>query len=715
MKNILKFLICTMSLSFAAEIQNIQVAQRIDGSGTIDLNYDLIDSEGTFPSFTISIEMSIDDGEYQSYSLLQMSGDVGENVIPGVGKIIEIQAPQNTYSNNVMFKIIASAQVVSGDLPFTMIAISSVEGVSSYQNELISYSFEIMQNELTNTNLVEFLETYEFPEVVDTNYNYSIGLSGDEIYTTVNPIFDCSNYYDLHTSDFDNSMEDNNDNGTVWGCIDIGSLNYNYEANADNDSCINQDDIGCQNDGYIESGEMEYSDCSCNVLEDIEITIHNPQYNGGGCSLYDWNYHNIAEHIDLNGLIEEELDDEPSNANLELTISYCSDPSAINYNEAIAFDCTNMAYNNGESCCLQDQNTCVYECDESYLELNTNPPEGYFDEGMGSEVVNIEDFSTRDISFAGSSFVIESGQGNRPVQFNFNNCLDAVIVSSMLDYYGLRIPTGGEWMKAARGNNERCWPWLNGNCADEATSWCSGMQEGSCNNFNYNDCVSMVETVELCTQDCQNISGSPGAGTDLGTGCYGNLENSEEECDDQLADCISSCQYFYDEDTQNCSNQQNNCANQLNDCVDGKTSLCLHIEQDQLVDALTTVPDPADDDNVFQYSIFNNRLFYEKLPDMFNPDTESLPDAPIQSFPNGISPFGLYDVIGNLPELVKYDNKYWAIGSMVVQDRLKSFCYQNETVFQNDDASLANQLTASNTDFYVAFPIYGIRLIRTTQ
>jgi hypothetical protein len=146
-----------MSLSLAAEIQNIQVAQRIDGSGTIDLNYDLIDSEGTFPSFTISIEMSMDGGEYQSYSLLQMSGDVGENVIPGVGKNIEIQAPQDTYSNNVMFKIIASAQVVSGDLPFTMIAISSVEGVSSYQNELISYSFEIMQNELTNTNLVEFI------------------------------------------------------------------------------------------------------------------------------------------------------------------------------------------------------------------------------------------------------------------------------------------------------------------------------------------------------------------------------------------------------------------------------------------------------------------------------------------------------------------------------------------------------------------------------
>ena len=706
MKNILKFLICTMSLSLAAEIQNIQVAQRIDGSGTIDLNYDLIDSEGTFPSFTISIEMSMDGGEYQSYSLLQMSGDVGENVIPGVGKNIEIQAPQDTYSNNVMFKIIASAQVVSGDLPFTMIAISSVEGVSSYQNELISYSFEIMQNELTNTNLVEFLETYEFPEVVDTNYNYSIGLSGDEIYTTLSPIFDCSNYYDLHNSVFDNNMDDN---GTVWGCVDNWALNYNYETNTDNDSCIYQTDIGCQNGDYIESGETEYSDCSCNVLEEIEITIHSPQYNGGGCTPYDWN-NNIAEHIDLNALIEEQLDDELSNANLELTISYCSDPLAINYNEAIASECTNMTYNNGESCCFQDQNTCVYECDTSYLAFNTDPPEDYSDGGMGSEVVNIEDFSTRDISFAGSSFVIESGQGNRPVQFNFDNCVDAVIVSSMLDYYGLRIPTGGEWMKAARGNNERCWPWLSGDCADEATTWCSS-NPPSCNDFNYNDCVSSIEPVELCTLDCQNISGSP----ELGTGCYGNLVNSEEECDAQLADCISSCQYYYDVDTQNCTMQQNNCVNELNDCINDKTSLCLQIEEDPLLDVLTTLPYPADEDILFQYSIFNNRFYYEKLPEMFDFSTGSLPDTSIQSFPSGISPFGLYDVIGNLPELVKYDNKYWAIGSMVAQDRLASFCYQNETVFQNNSSSLATQVTASDTDFSATSPIYGIRLIRTTQ
>ena len=203
------FLIVSISLSLGAEIQNIQVAQRTDGSGILDLNYDLIDTEGTFPSFTIAIEMSIDNADYQSYSLLQMSGDVGNNVIPGLGKSIQIQAPENTYSNNVVFKIIASAQVVSGDLPFTMIAISSVEGVSSYQGETINYSFEIMQNELTNTNLVEFLETYEFTEVIDETYNLQNGYEE----TSELPIYDCSNYYELH-----NSPLENMNTSSSWGC-----------------------------------------------------------------------------------------------------------------------------------------------------------------------------------------------------------------------------------------------------------------------------------------------------------------------------------------------------------------------------------------------------------------------------------------------------------------------------------------------------------------
>ena len=93
-----------ISIFYAAEITNINVQQRTDGSGIIDVDYDLIDSEGTFPSFTVLVQISINDGEYNVYDTSQLSGDVGENVIPGAGKSIQIIAPDNTFSSNTFLK-----------------------------------------------------------------------------------------------------------------------------------------------------------------------------------------------------------------------------------------------------------------------------------------------------------------------------------------------------------------------------------------------------------------------------------------------------------------------------------------------------------------------------------------------------------------------------------------------------------------------------------
>ena len=138
-------LLISISFLFNQEITNLTVGQMTDGSGLIQVNYDLIDADGTYPSFTVEVQVSIDGGEFESYSDDQVSGDMGENVIPGIGKVLFIQAPDETYSTNVVVKIIASAHVVTSELPFTMISISSIEGVSSYQDESITYSYEIMQ------------------------------------------------------------------------------------------------------------------------------------------------------------------------------------------------------------------------------------------------------------------------------------------------------------------------------------------------------------------------------------------------------------------------------------------------------------------------------------------------------------------------------------------------------------------------------------------
>ena len=216
-------------------ITNLTVGQLTDGSGLIAVNYDLIDNAEIFASFNVEIQVSIDDGPFQTFSGDQVSGDVGENVIPGVGRVIYIQAPEDTYSTNVLVKIIATGYVVTSELPFTMISISSTEGVSNYQGESINYSYEIMQNELTNAELVTFLETYDFT------------LNENE-----EPIYNCSDY-----TDFFNTGHNGNENQIQ--CNDPAALN-----NLSDVDCVYSNQVGCTDPyAFNFTPEATYYDCSC--------------------------------------------------------------------------------------------------------------------------------------------------------------------------------------------------------------------------------------------------------------------------------------------------------------------------------------------------------------------------------------------------------------------------------------------------------------------
>ena len=78
----------------------------------------------------------------------------------------------------------------------------------------------------------------------------------------------------------------------------------------------------------------------------------------------------------------------------------------------------------------------------------------------------------------------------------------------------------------------------------------------------------------------------------------------------------------------------------------------------------------------------------------------------VSQYPEGISPFGLYDVIGNAPELVKFNNKHWLIGLHANQDRTISFCTDSVfDQFSDSQGHLIEQTEAKK---------YGLRLIRTT-
>ena len=76
--------------------------------------------------------------------------------------------------------------------------------------------------------------------------------------------------------------------------------------------------------------------------------------------------------------------------------------------------------------------------------------------------------------------------------------------------------------------------------------------------------------------------------------------------------------------------------------------------------------------------------------------------------PNGISPYGLYDVIGNVPELVIYNNNLYVLGTVHSSgyETVSSFC--TDSAFGEDE----HQAMPASDD-YEGQKYYGVRLIRT--
>ncbi len=69
-------------------IYNTSVAQRTDGSGLVDIAYDLFDANGDLRE--VNLKLSNDGGNSFDYipNPAHLSGDIGENITPGVGKSI---------------------------------------------------------------------------------------------------------------------------------------------------------------------------------------------------------------------------------------------------------------------------------------------------------------------------------------------------------------------------------------------------------------------------------------------------------------------------------------------------------------------------------------------------------------------------------------------------------------------------------------------------
>jgi uncharacterized protein (TIGR02145 family) len=110
------FITTLATFSQTGSISNVQVEQRADGSGLVDINYDLAGPED---SYFMNIRVSFDAGEiYNPVSFNSLSGDVGE-VSPGSRHMVwnpSIDHP-NRYSQETKIKLVAYVAGINNPCP----------------------------------------------------------------------------------------------------------------------------------------------------------------------------------------------------------------------------------------------------------------------------------------------------------------------------------------------------------------------------------------------------------------------------------------------------------------------------------------------------------------------------------------------------------------------------------------------------------------------
>ena len=768
------------SFIISSEISNIQVSQRQDGSGIVDICYDLIEDEGIYGSFEVNLEISFDGGEtYSLISSANLYGDAGDNVIPGNGLCMQYQAPSELFTPQAKVKIIASSSFVSSQLPFSMVNIvsNSNNQSNSYEGEIIDYDYEMMQFELTNVDLVTFLETYSFELSAWTDWS---GVEYD-----AEPIYDCNNFVEYFNPNPDQAA------GTIYGCMNPDALNYNPNATESpndgiDDPCLYEDDGTCTDSQAMnynwedDADNTQFDNCSCAYEPVVTDTGQD-----GECSWNDWAGIWLPDPDGDGGGGENGFDSDEfwedwatnfvnGNSNFSNIYSFsgCSDPSAINYSDILSNFLNDIQYSglsvdNLEECMIINNLSCVYECEYD------------FGNNSGENNVNINTFETHDISRQGNSFLIAEGRANYPIILNSQSCVDGVVAKLFMDYYGLRIPTAGEWKKAAREDNTRCWPWLEGTCESAGFAYCADFYSFP-EEFNTTDVwgstsITTEEELNMCIQS------TGGYCVDL---CYTQHGSCVTDCYQELGDCLSNTT------DPNCDNSSGGysdeceCANPMSQCenlCDYNEGLCLSscgssplsqgdcegfynfyqecaiATEDGDCNEITVSSGDSEYSGLewFQggpaemyydnpwfigggglndipaHEYFTHSLFYDRfsLADCFgeydcgyysengNTSFGFLNITSVGQYPMGQSSLGLYDMIGNAPEAVMY------IGDPTSPPTLYTLNYRpEEDMLKSFCASDALQWSSyehpsarliEDEEISDYFQYYGLRLART--
>ena len=120
--------------------------------------------------------------------------------------------------------------------------------------------------------------------------------------------------------------------------------------------------------------------------------------------------------------------------------------------------------------------------------------------------------------------------------------------------------------------------------------------------------------------------------------------------------------------------------------------------------------EPSDD---FDQYGFTSYIYFNKFHNTYEEnfwdgwDGQYLNVADVAQYPQGISSFGLYDMIGNAPEVVSFNNTLWSVGLNPNSSNANSFCSNDNNIFDSNNEAHAEPL--------IDFTLYALRLTRTTQ
>jgi uncharacterized protein (TIGR02145 family) len=160
------------------EIANLQVAQRTDGSGLVDIHFDL---NGAGASYNLQFEASFDDGvNYEPLSVTFLTGELNE-VLPGTAKHIiwagKASHPE-TFSTQTRVRVIAIESTQSSDQINVTIRVDMSDETVSLFGVHIAGNFQGWDpgaTELTDTGNLIYEITLTFPEGEYLEYKFING------------------------------------------------------------------------------------------------------------------------------------------------------------------------------------------------------------------------------------------------------------------------------------------------------------------------------------------------------------------------------------------------------------------------------------------------------------------------------------------------------------------------------------------------------------